>query len=174
MDHNLAEVIINRFVQRYPHLALELDEDIRAILPKAIFTDYDLLPLFLQEFCTYRNIEQEEIIGRHITSKYLEYRKEFLAVLLLLYHPEKIHGITRKRTWQGIQNTAAEVLQCSPKSLANFIPEVITWFQRYKDFRIITTEVHEVLLEKFIDREGCEKTRTYEGFTVRNTQTSIF
>lgn len=160
--------------KNYPEFARKVDTEFEQILPPFKFKDYALIPNFIEEYCNYRGVNKEELIGANLSSEYTRYRKEFLMVLLLCYHPEKIYGYTEKRTQEGIQIAGSAFLACNPKSLSNFIPDAPLWFQTYSDFKEPVEAVHAIILEKFKHHTGKGNYKKGVAFTRQSQQLDMF
>jgi len=169
VDHNTAEVLLNILAKKNKDVFASVVQTHEELMPAVVFKDYGLIPAFLQDFCHYKNINPEDLKGRKITTEAMEHRKQFLAVLLLCFHPEKILNITQKRTWQGMELQAAFYLQCGEKSLANMIHQVVNWYHTYKSTREPVDAAHALIIERH-QHQANDKVRVFSTFPKRTPQ----
>ncbi len=174
--YNFAEVQLHILAKFKPEVATFINSKYQELMPEIVFSDYGLIPEFGYEFCAYHNINPEQISGRKISTTHMDLRKQFLAVLLFCYHPEKIieGGITDKRVWQGLELYAGQYLNCLDKSLAMQIHDVVVAYKTYKDFSGPVSQVHALILEKYKHRANEKQVRAYAGFSRPTAQLNIF
>lgn len=166
-----AEVFYTYAHKFHKEFAFKLELELTGKLPALILKDQTLIPDILADFCLFRGITPTDITGHNISYVNVQHRKEFFAVLLLCYHPEKILSITRKRVWPGVEKAASDLLDCYRSSLANFVKQIISHYHFYKDFRETCTQAHAFIIQKYQGNKGRIKTRQYDSFS---NQLTIF
>ena len=133
-SQNLSnEVLVNALNRFYPEVSRDLKTKIVELIPSPA-AGLERLPEIIKLYCEITGIEVENITGRTIKDVYVKNRKELLAVLMMFYHPEKIHGMTKKRALRGLIFTMSFVLRCRQNNISNSVPEVIVHFRNYKSF----------------------------------------
>ena len=149
--YDIAELRSCALKKLLPEADQQLEAALKQILPPIKFEDYSLIPAFLDEFCKYRGVNKSDVIGARFNTDPIMYRKEFMGVLLLCYHPEKMYELTEKSTQDGLQKAAATVLHCHQKTLSRFISDAQLWFRAYTWFRDPVQAVHVILMDKYKD-----------------------
>lgn len=157
IGHQESETLCMFLASSRPDQYIKACFELNNLLPEFIFSDFSLIPDILKTYCNYRGIAPETLTGnKQLNSVYSDYRKELLALLLLCYHPEKLHNLTRKRCWEGLQIQAAETLACNPKSLANTIPIIAVWYSHTPEFRDQVNAAHAFIIEKYRNVKGLQ------------------
>jgi len=148
-SYNNTELRSCALKKLFPAYDQELEAALKDILPPIKFEDYALIPAFLQEYCNYRNVQASEIVGAMYFTRPIKYRNEFMAVLLLCYHPEKMYDLTDKFVLKGLLKTTAELLKCHKKSLSRFTSDAPFLYRTYPAFKEVVEAVHAIIMDKY-------------------------
>lgn len=140
------EVIINSLTRYYPDVLSDLEKRLNDLLP-APERDLNKLPEIIKQYCSIREIQQESITGRSIEQAFVAYRKELLAVIIMFYQPEKIHGISKRTTHKGLISRTSDILECSGNNLSNFVNEIVVHFKTYESFYFSVTDTYKKIKE---------------------------
>ena len=149
-DYNkTAEIALTYSLRKHPEFINRIHEEISNLLPPVIFADYKLIPLFLEDFCQYRNISLADIVGSDLTRQRSQYKKEFLGVLLLCFYPERLLDITQNGVGRGMLTVVRETLQYNSRFLTNIMPIIQSWYQMDAVFRATVDGAHTVIMHKY-------------------------
>jgi hypothetical protein len=145
--HGGEELFAKTVRKFFPEIAQQVDLQLQQI--NQTFFDYSLIETFLEDFCRFRKIEPRLLKGPiPKMSSAMQERRAFLALIILLYQPQKLHGYSQRNVVQGLLTQVAGVLDCSRLSLANVVPELIVHFKRYQPFRKALLETQQFILSQ--------------------------
>jgi len=166
-DLNNAEVKLTLLRKTHPEIALALNQKHLDLMPEIVFKDFGLIADFLIEFCNYHKITIENVSGLDIIFEYHTLRKQFFALILLCFHPEKIvdGGITHRNVIAGLLLCTGAYLCYPEKSLAMLVKDVVVSYKTYKDFYEPVNEIHQLIVEKYKHRVNEKQVRIFSSFS---------
>jgi len=140
------ELTLHILHKEHPQIAKAISDRLDSLLPSYVFTDMEQVPELLESFCRIRGVDVQLMKGEGPRPIVARHRREFMAVLLLCYQPEKMYGLTSGIIKSRLVLHISRVLGCSAK---NIMKEVPFHFKVYQDFRNAVLSVHDKLLELY-------------------------
>ncbi|PSR54130.1 hypothetical protein AHMF7605_11670 [Adhaeribacter arboris] len=142
------DLVVSYLRTKYPEVNKKITEELATILPKQTLTDFSLIPQLLHVYCQIRQInpEQLHVYGYKVDLKLVQYRKEFLALLLICFQPEKLYGLIQKPALKGITLQVSQLLGCNRTTLKNYVGEIIVRFRHYEAFKTDLLALHAQIL----------------------------
>lgn len=137
-------LVIDILRKDYPEVDSQIRQRIDESIPSCL-TDLNLVPAIIQSFkkikaVDYSKWESERGCNR---GKVHEDRELLLAVLLLLYQPEKILKMTNVYTKHRLLSTISKEINCSVASLKMRVPITILSYKAYKEFKKEAFSIYE-------------------------------
>ncbi|WP_256013153.1 hypothetical protein [Desertivirga xinjiangensis] len=130
-----AEIMITILNKDYPDVAQCINLKLKDVLPSDRLTDPEEINRIIKSYSLHT--------GNGGVFADTEDRDVLCAVLLMFYHPEKIMGLDKKRTLNGIVQKVASELSWKPASISQSISRGIVAFKVYSEFREKVNEIYE-------------------------------
>ncbi|GAA4338606.1 hypothetical protein GCM10023149_48690 [Mucilaginibacter gynuensis] len=131
----------------YPDVAGQIAQQIHSALPEQRLLDYGMLHHVIDHFKSVTEIDQvswqqqkDRIVcvlsnDDHRLCKITEVREMLIAVVMKLYHPERLLGYETSRVKPGLVKALADEICCSRKLLSKNFVAAITRYKAYKGFK---------------------------------------
>ncbi|MDO6389018.1 hypothetical protein Q4E40_02680 [Pontibacter sp. BT731] len=136
--------------KEHPQVARAITTRLRELLPAKVFTDTGEVRNLLNTFCQVRGVPMEMLKGQGPKMQVSRCRREFGAVMLLCYQPEKLYGYTQKCVQHGLPQAIAKELNCSYGTAKVLLREVVVHYKVYQDFRNTVLNAHKTMLEPYL------------------------
>lgn len=149
-------VMLSILHRDYPDVAASIHEQISKSMPAERLTDFELLPAMVNQFLiSAKTFDQPGILPNdqvdwRTSRSYImcvmssniakrcsitELREILLAVVLMLFHPEKILSLTSRPAKSGLIKQLSILLKCDKVTLSQSMSNAISHYKTYKSFR---------------------------------------
>jgi hypothetical protein len=167
--HTLSPAVIAYALQRnHPDIYQKLTDDISSTLPQGRVSDVGMLRGIVQDFCNllsfhkinWKDSRHKElcIISEGSVKEYrvTELREILLGVVLLYYHPERIHQVMPGQIKSGLIKELSKQLNVDKATLSLGANNAITYFKAYKAFNENVLYVYNELnkIHKYLEVHG--------------------
>jgi len=142
-----AALVIDIFRKEYPEIESSIRQRLDDDLPQRL-QDLNFIPEIISSFKSIKGISGNNWTNKSGTRVISENRELIMAVILLLYQPEKIMRISDLRLKRFILSKVSAELGCSRDVLKMSLAGIIVAFRAYKEFREETYRIYELIKEK--------------------------
>lgn len=150
-------IILTILKNEYPEIAKAITQLIDQTLPKSILSDYRLIPAIVTIFKKRTGITQVDwtkssqlvdttLFDDQKQHKVTEIRSVLIAVMLMLYHPEKLLNVVNENARSGLLLHLSSTLKCNKPTLSYTLSNAIVYYSAYKNFRRIVDKMHRIIL----------------------------
>ncbi len=140
-----SEFIINVLRKDYPDINLEISEKIRQSLPEKSLNDLSQISVIIRSFLKAKGLTCFRWQNQPGQKKVTDTRELLLAVVLMFYHPEKIHGFTAREKKTGMVKALSELIECRQDIISKSMMSAVSAYRTYRNFREEVQRLYDVI-----------------------------